>query len=203
MKERVEAVDKELFDRVWKFFVEIGKQEQHFNNLQTRYRNMSSVWLLATFGAIGFVVSKKLSISIDTKLLIAGISTAGCIGILLLWVIDLLVYHRLLDSCFVEGLILEKKYTWLPQIRSNMMKTQKGQGVLFRVVVFYLGPATLLVIVSGGALSLWLIQQHWLAPIICFSLSIALATRLGYIIRSKTENTKKIFEKRLAEAQKE
>ena len=49
-------VKKETFDRIWKIVEEIGEEERHFNDIQVRYRNMASAWLLATFGAIGFVV---------------------------------------------------------------------------------------------------------------------------------------------------
>ena len=137
MNERIESVDKDTFDKIWKIVEEIGEEERHFNDIQARYRNMASVWLLATFGGIGFIISEKISINIEQELLIAGIAAAGCIGMALLWVVDLLVYHRLLDSCFIEGLILEKKYPWLPRFRTNMMKTQEGEGVLFRVVGFF------------------------------------------------------------------
>ena len=130
-----------------------------------------------------------------------GIAVAGSLGITLLWVVDLLVYHRLLDSNFVEGLILEEQYPWLPPIRSNMMRTQMGQGVLFCVVLFYSGTIMLLVIIAGGALSLWLGKQVLWAAVISFSVSLLLALLLGYVIRSKTENTAAIRE-RLAEAAK-
>jgi len=35
--------------------------------------------------------------------------------------LDLLVYHRLLDACFIEGLFLEDRYPLLPPLRHNMM----------------------------------------------------------------------------------
>jgi len=201
MEENIETVNQETFDRIWKIVREIFVAERHFNDLQARYRSMASVWLLATFAAIGFVISKTISIGIDPELLVAGIAVAGCIGIALLWVLDVLVYHRLLDSCFIEGLTLEEKYTWLPPFRINMMKTQKGAGVLFRVVGFYLGPVVLLILVAGGALSLWLAREHWLAGLLCFGLSIVVAVLAGYLIVSKTANTATI-EKRLAETKK-
>ena len=181
----VEPVEDETFDRIWKFIQEIGIQERHFNDLQSRYRSMASAWLLATFAAIGFVISRPISLDIDVWLLAAGIAVAGSLGIALLWVVDLLVYHRLLDSCFIESLILEEQYPWLPSIRSNMMKTQRGEGVLFRVVVFYLGPIILLVIIAGGALSIWLGKQFWWAAILSFDVSLLVALLIGYIIRSK------------------
>ena len=181
---------------------EIGTQERHFNTLQGTYRGMASAWLLASFTAIGFVMSKTINIGIDPELLVAGIALAGCVGIALLWVIDLLVYHRLLDSWFIEGLILEDRYPWLPPFRHNMMQTQKGEGVLFRIVGFYLGPVVLLIVVSGGALSLWLCgRSQLLAAGLTFGLSLVLAASAAILIRRKTENTAAI-EERLSQAKR-
>lgn len=194
----IEEVDKETFDRVWKVIEEIDGQEQHFNDLQAQYRNMASVWLLSTFAAIGFVVSKTISIGIDQELLISGIAGAGCVGILLLWVVDLLVYHRLLDACFVEGIILEQKYPWLPPLHHNMMNTQRGEGVLFRIVTFYLGPIALLIFVSGISFSLWIAVHHKALGVIFSILTVAVIIFVGQIIKRKTGNTSAI-QKRLDE----
>ncbi|MBI1398007.1 MAG: hypothetical protein GC151_18695 [Betaproteobacteria bacterium] len=80
----VESVDKDTFERVWKIAEEIGVQERHFNGLQTSYRSMASVWLLAAFGAIGFVLSRKLEVDVDRELLVGAVAVAGSVGIALL-----------------------------------------------------------------------------------------------------------------------
>lgn len=165
-------------------------QERHFNDLQTSYRNMASGWLLATFAAIGFVISQNIRVAVDPEFLIAVIAIAGWMGITLLWILDLLVYHRLLDSCFVEGLILEERYPWVPPFRHNMMNTQKGLGVLFRTVGFYLVPIVLLILIAGGALSLWLYRAgHPFSALLLVTISVVLAFLSAIVIRSKTENT--------------
>ena len=202
MQQAVESVDKDTFERVWKIAQEIGVQERHFNGMQTGYRNMASAWLLAAFAGIGFAFSQKLEVAIDRELLITAIAVAGGVGIALLWVLDLLVYHRLLDSCFIEGLILEERYAWLPPFRSNMMKTQKGQGVLFRTVGFYLAPIVLLILIAAGALALWLYREECpLAAALSVVVGVVTAFAAGIVIRAKTENTAAI-EKRLAAARK-
>jgi hypothetical protein len=202
MRQTVETIDKEAFEQVWKIALEIGVQERHFNGLQTSYRSMASAWLLATFAGIGFSISQPIHVAIDRELLVAAIAVAGCVGIALLWVLDLLVYHRLLDSCFIEGLILEERYAWLPAFRNNMMKTQEGQGVLFRTVGFYLAPVVLLIFIAGGALGLWLYrEEHPLAATASVVVSVIVAVLAGMAIRSKTENTS-VLEKRLAAARK-
>lgn len=163
---------------------------------------MASAWLLAAFGAIGFILSQKLEVAVHRELLITAIAVAGAIGIALLWVLDLLVYHRLLESCFIEGLILEERHPWLPPFRGNMMLTQEEKGVLFRVVGFYLGPVVLLVLIAAGSLALWCYHEKWpLAAVLLLVVGVVVAIVVGNVIRSKTENTAEI-EKRLEEARK-
>lgn len=197
-----EEVNNETFERVWKIVSEIFVEERHFNDLQSRYRTMASTWLLASFSAIGFVISKVIHIGIPRELLTSGIAVAGLIGIMLLWILDLLVYHRLLDSCFIEGLILEEKYSWLPPFRHNMMATMKGEGVLFRVVGFYIGMVTILVLVAGGSLSLWFTQYNIYIGFLTSLITLIIAFFVGNLMRNKTENTAAI-EKRLVESRKE
>ena len=195
MRQAIESVDPQVFDRIWKIAQEIGAQERHFNSVQTGYRNMASAWLLASFAGIGFALSQKLEIVFDRELLVVAVALAGGLGISLLWVLDLLVYHRLLDSCFIEGLILEERYPWLPPFRSNMMKIQAGQGVLFRTVGFYLAPIVVLIIVATGALALWCYRGNYpLAAALSVVTGVASAFLAGTVIRSKTENTAAIIE---------
>jgi len=187
------------FQRVWKMVEEIGLQERHFNELESRYRTMAAGWILGLFSAIGFVISETLHVGIDRYLLVAGIGVAGCAGLILLWILDLLVYHQLLDACFVEGLILEDRHRWLPPLRHNMMATQKGKGVLFRVVGFYLLPVVLFALVAGGGLAAWLWSEERLAAVASLGLGIAAAAVLAWTLRSRTENTAAI-EARLVKA---
>ena len=184
------SVDPVTYARVWNVIGEIGVQERHFNELQSGYRNMASGWLLAVFAGIGFSLSQKLQINIPCELLIAAIAAAGCVGIGLLWILDLLVYHRLLDACFIEGLFLEERYPWLPPLRHNMMETQAGQGVLFRTIGFYLIPINFLILVASFAFAWWLKHEGWqfiAAPTVVAGFTLAyFATKM---IRNATENT--------------
>ena len=68
MQRNIDTVEKDTFDRVWRIVEEIGREERHFNDLQSRYRNMASVWLLATFSAVGFVISRPISLEIPAEL---------------------------------------------------------------------------------------------------------------------------------------
>jgi hypothetical protein len=201
--ETIDSVDRELFDRVCKVIGEIGVQERHFNGIESEYRKMASTWLLATFGAMGFSLTQNFQIAIDREVLLAGVAVAGCVGILLLWTIDLLVYHRLLDSCFAEGHKLELRYRWLPPVRVDMMDTQDREGVLTRVVLFYLAPVAFLLLVAGGALSLWFARMQQPGAALTAAIGgLAVAVAMAVLMILKTGNTRKT-EEELDRARKE
>ncbi len=126
-------------EQLWPAVTEVGAYERHFNEIQAKYRALASTWLLATFGAVGFVLSQdKLDLPMD-RLVAAGLlGAAGAIGIVLLWNLDLLVYHRLLDAIFVAALKLEDDYRDLPRLRTNMVLSLDSEGVLPRVIWFYM-----------------------------------------------------------------
>lgn len=193
--ETLKSVDDKTFDRIWLLFVFIGEEERHFNELQATYRTMASGWLLASFAAIGFVISEVIHIGVPSELLVSGIAVAGGVGIWLLWVVDLLVYHRLLDACFIEGLKLEKTCPWMPPFRHNMMSMLQEQGVLSKVVGFYLGPIILMMLTAGGSLALWLYRGHNSLGALLVAVGTlvvaALATRWTV---QKTENTSQLIE---------
>jgi hypothetical protein len=201
MSETIDSVDDKVFGRVWKFTTEIGAQERHFNGLQSTYRNMASAWLLATFGGMGFAVTQTIHVGLPRELVLALVALAGGAGIALLWVIDLLVYHRLLISCFAEGVMLEHRYPWLPQIRHNMRTTQPGGSVRMRVIWFYLAPVAFLMIVAGAALSMWLYRLGSpLAAVIVVLAAIVLAWAVGAAMHRLTASTA-VLAQRLTEAE--
>jgi len=137
-----ESIDK---NQIFDWIKEIGEQERHFNNISSIYKSLASTWLLATFGAIGFIMINKIE---PKELTICIISFAGSIGIFLLWLIDLRVYQQLLAANFVEGYELEKKYSWLPQIRHSITKTQKTGTVVSNLSWFYIIAIEILFVTS-------------------------------------------------------
>jgi hypothetical protein len=62
------------------------------------------------------------------------------IGILSLWVVDQLVYHRLLNSNFLLGLKIEYDHNYIPPIRALMAESSEGRGMSYWLKVFYLVP---------------------------------------------------------------
>lgn len=114
---------------------EISRSEQHFNTLEAEYRKLASTWLLAAFAGMGYIATAK-DLPINPGITIFAVSVGASLGIQLLWIVDLMTYHRLLLAYFAEGLRLEKQPPSLPQIRSTMLAHTRTSR---RVRFFYLG----------------------------------------------------------------
>jgi hypothetical protein len=149
---------------IWQIYDGLGKQCQHFNSLETHYRALASTWLLAAFAGIGFV-AKEVHGEV-VWLFVLGISAAAALGILMLWLVDLMVYHRLLDATFAEQLAMEARYPWLPQASHRMLDTQSNRSVVPRVVWFYI--CVYAVLVAIVAIALWYISLSYLAAAALF-----------------------------------
>lgn len=137
------------------YYAELGAYERHFNEMQSRYRALASTWLLAAIAAIGFILTRRLSVHIDPALLIAAISFAAGCGVALLWNLDLLVYHRLLHAVFRAGLELDATYPNTPQIRQAMDAATDDKGVNKYVVYYYLVTTGALFLVAILAFEVW------------------------------------------------
>jgi hypothetical protein len=192
--ETMTTVSSETFDRVWRACEEFGVAERHFNELESRYRTFASTWLLATFAGVGFVLSEQvLTLHIDRLLLVAGIGLAGAVGIALLWNLDLMVYHQLLAANFHAGIALERANPWLPQVRTNMLESQGGRGVLPRVVWFYIGGVLAPLTIAVAALVAWGFKH---GPLVALAMAVvtvsAAVTLVAYIYTSTIFHTEEI-----------
>ncbi len=118
---------------------ELGAAERHFNGTQAQYRAMASAWMLATFAGIGFLLTRSKELPLPVDVAIPLIAFAGAVGAFILWVMDLMVYHRLLHACFETARGLECAHPGLlPQTRSRMIETQHDGRVTYRVRWFYI-----------------------------------------------------------------
>ena len=136
-------------------YKQIFAYEQHFNSLEGGLRQLASVWLLAALSAIAYVVRQNLAGAlIDAKLLIAIVALMGNTGLLVLWILDQLVYHRLLNAVYLLGLRMEFVDPNLPPIRTLMMLYSKKRGMARFQRLFYLVPMLGLGLISLGA-STW------------------------------------------------
>jgi hypothetical protein len=143
------------FDQLMEIYNHIGEEERHFNGLELEYRKLASHWLLATLGAIGFLLSKKEDVPVNIWALVIGICLAASVGILVIWFLDMKVYHELLHAAFREGVKLEREFPqFLPQIRNNMVKSQLGGDIIRRVMLYYFFSILLLAVVAN--ISVWM-----------------------------------------------
>ena len=140
------------FDQLMKIYDHIGDEERHFNTLELEYRKLTSQWLLVSLGAIGFVLTKPEVVPVNTWALVIAICLAASLGILVIWFLDLKVYHELLHAAFREGVRLEKEFPQLlPQIRNNMVSSQTGGDIIKRVVLYYFFSIALLFLIANIA----------------------------------------------------
>jgi len=128
----------------------IGDQEKHFNGLETQYRLLASSWLLASLGAMGYLMQNDKStwLLINVCLLISAIGFVASIGIILWWILDMKVYHKLLHCVFIQGILLEQKHDWLPKIRTDMLLSQETGDVTKHTGLYYMGSVILLQLIS-------------------------------------------------------
>lgn len=133
----------------------IGDQEKHFNGLETQYRLLASTWLLACFGGIGFLLQSEKKIVIEPWILTGFIGLIGSIGIYLLWIMDIKVYHKLLHCVFIEGIKLEQKHDWLPKMRTEMLISQETGEVTASTGLYYICSISILLVVSIMAFSMY------------------------------------------------
>ncbi len=153
---KIEPQSETEFSRVWAIVTELGLYERHLNDIESRYRILASTWLLATFTGMGFVVTALGGDLGQAKwLIVSALAAAGATGVLLLWNLDLRVYHRLLDAVFIQALSLEESYPWLPQVRRAIISSQKSGDVVARIVWFYIVIEVVLIGIGGGAFTKW------------------------------------------------
>jgi hypothetical protein len=137
---------------IFKAYCELGQIERHHSNIQSSYRTLASTWMLAAFAGIGFVISaKEFPFDIPRELFVLAIAFAGGIGLVLLWVLDLMFYQRLLDAAFAEARQLEVTHDWLPQPRNNMRAILAGKGLQI-VIWYYIALTEVMVLIVGAGL---------------------------------------------------
>jgi hypothetical protein len=146
---------------------QIKEYEHHFNNLETEIRKFASAWLLVALGAIAFLVRGAAeSPLVAPKVLVPVVCLMGNIGLVVLWILDQLVYHRLLNAVFLLGLRMEYLHPNLPPIRTLMVLYSRKRGMARYIRLYYLVPMIVLALVSIIALLWWpnLESQASLAP---------------------------------------
>jgi hypothetical protein len=134
------------FERYWK----LSDMEERYNSTSGGIRALASAWLLSSLGATGWLFNSynPLTWPLPLGFLVVVVMTLGGVGMITLWVMDQLVFHRLLTSVFLVGLKIEKDDPEIPPLRSMMMKTQEGLGTHRWERLFYLGPIFVFIMIS-------------------------------------------------------
>lgn len=133
----------------------IQENEHHFNDIELEIRKLASVWLLVSLGAIAFIIrgaylsqNGKSYLMLDPRSLIIIICCMGNLGLFVLWQLDQMVYHRLLNAVFLLGLRMEYLFPSLPPIRTLMILYTKKKGASGYQKWYYLIPMTILALTS-------------------------------------------------------
>ena len=179
--------DEMDFEKLMKIYDHIGAEERHFNELELEYRKLASQWLLVALGAIGFVLTKQDELPVSDWLLVIGICIAASVGIFVLWMLDLKVYHELLHAAFKEAVYLEYKYPdLLPKVRINMIKSQSSGDIITKVMLFYF--FSILLLISIADISVWMYNKESVLINVAVNVfSIVLLTMLYRIMINKSD----------------
>jgi hypothetical protein len=156
-------------------YKELGTEERHFNTLQGVYRALASTWFLACFTAIGFLYTKEnkaqfpFSAELGSSLISLAVST--CIS--LFWILDVIIYHRLLKSVLRMTEDFESRHKYLPALRSLMRKSTEKFHARFAISLYYYVP---IIILQGTSLvfliKAWGSIRLYIALLICIWLLI-------------------------------
>lgn len=125
-------------DNDWEIIKTITGAEHHFNDLCFKIRTLASTWLLATFGGVGFLLTKTIDSSLNVDHLLVMLCWIGSIGIAVLWILDLLIYQRLLNAWFDSREPIEKRNPGFPQIRDTIKASQPGGRATNLIKLFYI-----------------------------------------------------------------
>lgn len=107
----------------------LSEMEERFNSSSAGVRTLASGWLLAALAALGWLLdpSKPSSWMIPLGLLLVVVCVLGVAGIATLWILDQLVFHRLLNSVFLVGLKMESSDPVIPPLLTDSKSGAKRQ----------------------------------------------------------------------------
>lgn len=143
----MKKIDKKSL--VYASYSKVLQGGRYHGAIQTKYRVLCSSWLLATFAAVGFLLSKENLLPLDHLLAAAIICVIGMIGIYILWYADTFVEELLLDINVVEGLRIEKENPWAPQIHNTFLHLYKHTHARIVKVLFFIGCKSILMFTFG------------------------------------------------------
>jgi hypothetical protein len=167
----------------------VGEEERHFNTIEAGVRGLASAWLLGTFAASAVILRRPAEEDpwLPGAWLVVIICVMGATGLALLWLIDQLVYHRLLNSAFVLCLKMERVDDRLPPLR-HLMKLASGDiGMESLLRRFYTVPiGGLMVFALGVAAYHVAIEDPSFVPAVALAVVALLPAGLLELIRRRS-----------------
>lgn len=160
--------------------------EDHYNNIQNKYKGLTITWVMATFISIGYLLSGyEKALNIDSLLIILFLTILSSQGIFLLWFLDAGVYDKLIESIWREIYKFEDQF---PEIgkshhlvellhKHDKKQAQKFHGIFYATFIFFL----LLIGIGSLGIYLYLIKK-WLILITIF-IFIIIIIGAHYLIR--------------------
>ncbi len=106
----------------------------------------------------------------------------GALGIILLWNLDVMVYHKLLLAFFEKALKFERRHSWVPKVHEAMRTKTKEHKVTRQLGLFYLIPDLVLLIMAAWGLFTWVHKKSCLIGSDFWLLLFALLLLLGWSI---------------------
>jgi hypothetical protein len=127
------------------FYSMLIAYEDHYNNIQNKYKGLTITWVIATFIAFGYMLAGyEKAVFINPLLIIPFLCVLSTFGVCLLWFLDAGVYESLIFSIWKESYQLEEKYKILGKshhLSENIFKGYKQKvfhGVFYAYLVFFL-----------------------------------------------------------------
>ena len=120
------------------------ENEGRFNTIQATIRGIAATWMLATIASLGLVLRSDPSAPVWQLArgdLMLAVLTAASLGLLLLWILDLMVYQKLLGAGFVLRLYMEFRDASIPPLGAAMMASSNWKGMTPVFRYFYSIPA--------------------------------------------------------------
>uniref|UniRef100_UPI00404A2E66 hypothetical protein n=1 Tax=Flavobacterium sp. TaxID=239 RepID=UPI00404A2E66 len=181
-------------NQIIEIYKELGLYERHFNQIQNVFKGLASTWFLAGFTGIGYIFSTEFnSLPVNPNFASSLICLVISTGILLFWMMDVLVYHKLLRATLETGEFFKSKNKIKQFIilRENFKHYTKGLNVRTAMSLFYIVPCLILVVGSFYfLLKIWTTNTWYNNTIILVWLSAIIISSFLIIIFQKRKSTK-------------
>ena len=144
--------DKDLL--IFGFYSQLKLHKDYCSNMQSRYKFLTSTWLLAAFAGMGFLLSGHENIQLPFNIILGlvALSVFSGFGITLIWFLDVVLYQRLLMAILAELASLEESHKWLLKINSNILYIRSHEKYAILHSYFYIGINCIFILIASTSL---------------------------------------------------